>query len=181
MYNTNFKSATYYNSFFKALMCIVCQSYITRMITKKVHEIQIWQMEDATEEIEEKMKQTWFVITLCMLLSIAAGCVLFISYVLPTPLDKDLIWAFRLANVYFPQRKTLLMCLMKPTFFTLIYASMSIPVFAIYYYHGHISLQKHMFRHHLQNINPNPGSANYHQEVHKRLVLCVRGHTRVVK
>ena len=163
-------------------MCIFSQSYITEMITKKVHQIQIWQIEDATEEIQEKMKQTWFVITLCILLSITATCVLFISYVLPTAQDTDVIWTFKLVNLYLPQWESLLVwCLFKPTIFTLTYVSISIPAFTIYYYHGHITLQKHMFKHHLQNINPNPTSANYNQEVNKRLLFCVRNHTRVVK
>ena len=59
------------------------------MITKKVYQIEIWKIEDATEEIEEKMKQTWFVITLCILLSITSGIVLSISYVIPTHQDND--------------------------------------------------------------------------------------------
>ena len=139
-------------------------------------------MEDATKEIQEKMKQTWFIFTLCILLSQTASLMLLISYVLPTPQDNDIIWIFKLIHVYFPQWESLLVwCLIKPTMFTLIFLSLSVPVFAIYYYHGHISLQKHMFKHHLRNINPNPGSANYHQEVNRRLLVCVRGHTRVVK
>ena len=164
------------------MLCLFCQPYITRNITKKVHQIQIWQIEDATEEILEKMKQTWFIITFCILLSLGAHCILFVSCVLPTPYDNDIIWAYKLINVYFPQWESLLVwCLIKPTMFTLGFLSLSVPVFAIYYYHGHINLQKHMFKHHLQNINPNPGSANYHQEVNRRLLVCVRGHTRVVK
>ena len=95
---------------------MICQPCITSMITKKVHQIQIWQIEDAPEEIQEKMKQIWFVITLCMLLSITSGIVLSISYVIPTAQDNDFIWAFKLASVYFPQWETLLVwCLMKPT------------------------------------------------------------------
>mgnify|MGYP005985389591 FL=1 len=163
-------------------MCIFCQSYITRMITKKVYQIEIWKIEDATEEIEEKMKQTWFVITLCILLSITSGIVLSISYVIPTAQDNDFIWAFKLASVYFPQWETLLVwCLMKPTIFAIIYVGVCTPAFAIYYYHGHISLQKHMFKHYLRNINPKSSSTNYHQLVHKKLLFCVRSHTRVFK
>mgnify|MGYP005985942097 CR=1 FL=1 len=164
------------------MLCLFCQPYITRNITKKVHQIKIWQIEDATEEILEKMKQTWFIITFSILLSLGAHCILFLSYILPTLHDNDIIWAHKLINVYFPQWESLLVwCLIKPTMFTLIFLSLSVPVFAIYYYHGHISLQKHMFKHHLQNINPNLSFANYHQEVNRRLLVCVRGHTRVVK
>mgnify|MGYP005984595771 CR=1 FL=1 len=105
-------------------MCIVCQSYITRTITKKIHQIQIWQIEDATEEIQDKMKQIWFLVTLCTLLSTAGSLVLFISYIVPTPEDNDVIWIFKLVKVYFPQWESLIMiCFLKPTFFVLSYMS----------------------------------------------------------
>ena len=163
-------------------MCLLCQPYITRRITKKVDDIKIWEMEDATKEIQEKMKQTWFIFTLCILLSQTASLMLLISYVLPTPQDNDIIWIFKLIHVYFPQWESLLVwCLIKPTICILCYLGISVPAFAIYYYHGHISLQMYMLKHYLQNINSNARSTNYHQEVNKRLLFCVRSHTRLVK
>ena len=166
-------------------MCIFCQTYITGMITKKVHEIETYQIDDATDEIEEKIKQTWCVITMCTFLSIASGFVLFISYVIPTPEDNDFIWCFKLVNLYVPQWETFIVCcLMKPAVFGLTYVGVSIPAFAVFYYHGHIQLQKLMFKHALQNINLNCSdltSTSYQQEVNTRLVRCVRSYIFMFK
>ena len=166
-------------------MCIFCQTYITGMITKKVHEIETYQIDDATDEIEEKIKQTWFVITMCTFLSIASGFVLFISYVIPTPEDNDFIWCFKLVNLYVPQWETFIVCcLMKPAVFGLTYVGVSIPAFAVFYYHGHIQLQKLMFKHALQNINLNCSdltSTSYQQEVNTRLVRCARSYIFMFK
>ena len=162
-------------------MCVFSQSYITD-ITKKVHEIQIWKIEDAPEEIQEKMKKVWFIITLSIFLSIVSSFVIFISYVLPTPQDNDFIFYLKMVNEYLPQFETpIVWCLMKPAVFGLAYLSVSIPAFTIYYYHGHISLQMYMLKHYLRNINPHASGANYHQEVKENLLFCVRNHTHLVK
>mgnify|MGYP005985169895 CR=1 FL=1 len=163
-------------------MCTFSQSYITDKFTKKVHEIQIWKIEDAPEEIQEKMKKVWFIITLSIFLSIVSSFVIFISYVLPTPQDNDFIFSFKMVNLYLPQWETpIVWCLIKPVIFGLTYQGVSTPAFAIFYYHGHISLQVYMLKHYLRNINLNASSANYHQEVNEKLLFCVRNHAHLVK
>ena len=123
-----------------------------------------------------------------MLLIVVFSLVVSVSYVLPTPKDKEFIFIFQIVNSYFPQWETLFVLVMKPTIFVLTYTGASIPGFTILYYYGHANLQKLMIIHYVLNINANytkleyvsSACIEYHQIVKQRLVFCVKHHIRLV-
>ncbi|KAJ3645954.1 hypothetical protein Zmor_023571 [Zophobas morio] len=164
------------------LLCTWCQSYTTSIVARNLHSILLWQIDEATEEIKKTLKRTWFFITLYIVVSVAVALLTCLACVVQTP--KEFFFFFEIAEQYFPQWKTFFTFTIKSALFVLAYTGVSIPGFASFYFYGHITLQKLMLKHCLQNINTNYdkvdnvrlSSVTYQRLINQRLLFCVTRH-----
>ena len=168
------------------LVCIYCQAYTTNIVSTYIHHIQVWKIEEATEEIKAKVKQTWIYITVYMCTTTVLGFTATVTYIVPTPRDKDLIFLFKIIELYFPQWEHFIVWCIKAMIFVMIYMAISTPGFTILYYNGHLNLQKLMLKHCLRNINTkyahleyiSLSNVEYHQEIENELMFCVKRHVQ---
>ena len=168
---------------------IYCQPYTTNIVKTYIDQIQVWKIEEAADAIKRKVKQTWIFITAYMCMTIALGLIAAISSSIPTSRDKDLIFFFKIAELYFPKLENLIMWCVKPAFFVSIYVGISTPGFTILYFHGHANLQKLMLKHCLKDINAKFedleyirwSSVEYHKEIEEKLMFCVKRHIQLTE
>ncbi|KAJ3641591.1 hypothetical protein Zmor_028092 [Zophobas morio] len=168
---------------------IYCQPHTTNIAKTYIDQIQVWKIEDATDRIKRKVKQTWIYITAYSCTITALGFICAISYTVPTPRDKDLIFFFKIVELYFPQWENFIVWCLKPTFFVSIYVAISTPIFTILYFNGHLKLQKLMLRHCLKDINAKFkhleyirwNNVEYHREIEEKLMFCVKRHVQLIE
>ncbi|XP_063913047.1 uncharacterized protein LOC135129731 [Zophobas morio] len=171
------------------MVSIYCQAYTTNIIKTYIHEIQVWKIEEVTKEIKRKVRQTWIYITAYMCTTTALGLMAGISSTVPTSLDNDLIFVYKIVELYFPQWENFIVWCLKPTFFVLTYVGISVPGFAILYFHGHANLQKFMLKHCLKDINAKFkhleyirwNNVEYHREIEEKLMFCVKRHVQLTE
>ncbi|KAJ3641588.1 hypothetical protein Zmor_028090 [Zophobas morio] len=171
------------------VVSIYCQAYTINIIKTYIHEIQVWKIEEATKEIKGKVTQTWIYITAYMCTTTALSLLGTISFIVPTSRDKDLIFVFKISELYFPQWENFVVWCLKLTLFVLTYVGVSVPGFAILYFHGHANLQKFMLKHCLQDINARFehveyirwNNVEYHREIEDKLMSCVKYHIQLTE
>ena len=163
------------------VVSIYCQAYTTNIIKSSIHQIQVWKIEEATKEIKGKVTQTWIYITAYMCTTTALSLLGTISFIVPTSRDKDLIFVFKISELYFPQWENFVVWCLKLMLFVLTYVGVSVPGFAILYFHGHLNLQKFMLKHCIQDINAKFehveyirwNNVEYHRQIEDKLIFCV--------
>ncbi|KAJ3641592.1 hypothetical protein Zmor_028093 [Zophobas morio] len=164
---------------------IYCQPYTTNIVKTYIHQIEAWTIEEATEEIKQKVKQTWIYITAYICTITALGLISAISFIVPTPRDKDLIYFFKIVELYFPQWENFIVWCVRPTFFVLTYVGVSVPGYTILYFNGHANLQKLMLKHCLKDINAKfehlEYNVEYHREIEEKLMFCVKRHVQLIE
>ena len=159
---------------------------MTNLINTYTPRLQLWKIEEVTQKIPTEAKQIWIYITLYMFTATTLSFIITLSYVIPTAKDKDLIFFFKIVEIYFPQWENYMVWTIKVMLLVGIYVGVSIPVFPIFYLSGHFTLQKMMFVHHLHQINSKhtklkylkSNYVEYHREIETKLTLCVQNHAQ---